>query len=124
MNNEKIIILSITTFLFVSFLFLGYEEQRQIDPTGKNSWWTVYFENPQTQNLTFTIKNTGKAKKFHWKESTKDNALPLREADVFVPAGQKITIPLMNDDLRGGERIILEISDESNNKKEIYKSIE
>jgi hypothetical protein len=124
MRNEKIIILSVTTFLLVSFIFLGYEERRQINPTGRNSWWTVYFENPQAQDMTFTIKNTGKARKFHWKEKVKGNDLPLREADITVPAGQKSTIPLSGNDSRVGEQIILEISDESNNKKEIYKSFE
>ncbi|MEI6587894.1 MAG: hypothetical protein WCO05_03005 [Candidatus Moraniibacteriota bacterium] len=124
MKNEKIIILSVTIFLLVSFIFLGHEERKQVDPAGKNSWWTVYFENPQSQDLTFTIKNTGKTKKFHWKEKVRDNDLPLREADVTVSAGQKSTIPLSSNDSKVGERIILEISDESNNKKEIYKSFE
>lgn len=121
LTGEKKIILAVIVFLFFSFAFLAYSEQKQTDPTGKNSWWEIYFENPKSQDLTFTIKNYGKAKKFHWKELEKDNAIPLQEADIFIPAGQKTTIPLS---LKTAKKIILEVTDEENKKKEIYKLLD
>jgi len=120
LTSEKKIILTVIIFLFFSFSFLAYSERKQTDPTGQNSWWELYFENPQSQDLTFTIKNYGKAKKFHWKKLEKENPVPLQEADIFIQAGQKSTIPLS---LEIEKKIILEVTDEENKKKEIYKII-
>jgi hypothetical protein len=120
-SGEKKIIFFVAFFLFLSFVFLSYEEQRQISPTGKNSWWAIYFENPKSKDLTFTIKNNGKAKKFHWKVIVENENKLLGESEISVPTGKAGTIPLSISDIKKGERVVLEVFDENGEKKEIYK---
>ena len=57
--NEKIIIFLIIFFLLASFSFIFYYEKKQQSPLADNMW-EVYFENPKSQELTFSIKNNGK----------------------------------------------------------------
>ena len=121
-SKEKKIISAIIALLFFSFVFLAYSEQKQIDPAGKNGWWAIYFENPKSEDLTFTIENNGKTKKFHWKEIAGDNTI-VEGADISVPTGQKNTIPLVDATVPKGAKIIIEVSDEAGSKKEIYKTL-
>jgi hypothetical protein len=120
-TGEKKIILTVIILLFFSFAFLAYSERKQTDPAGKNSWWEIYFENPKSQDPTFTIKNYGKDEKFHWKELEADSTTALQESDIFIQAGQESTIPLF---AIGEKKIILEVTDENGEKKEIYKSLD
>lgn len=124
MTNEKKIIFSVLVFLAISFFFLSFVEWKRTDPTGKNSWWTVYFENPKSStDLTFTIENRGKAKKLHWKEIVGEDDLILGEADITIPAGQNSTILLPVAQVAQGGRINIEVTDVTGEKKEIYKLI-
>jgi hypothetical protein len=122
LSGEKKIILALVIFLISSTGFLFYSEKKQLGSA--NAGWEVYFENPQSADLTFTIKNAGKSKKLHWKELQGSSTDTLREADIFVSAGQENTIPLSDVGTSEGERIILEVSDEAGNKKEIYKLLD
>jgi hypothetical protein len=119
LSGEKKIILALVIFLISSIGFLFYSEKKQLGSA--NAGWEIYFKNPQSTDLTFTIKNAGKSKKLHWKEFEEGSADTLREADIFISAGQENTIPLSDAGTSEGEKIILEVSDEAGNKKEIYK---
>ncbi|MCX6761915.1 MAG: hypothetical protein NTY33_03710 [Candidatus Moranbacteria bacterium] len=122
LSGEKKIIYVVSALLLLSFIFLGFSEKKQTDPAGKTGWWAVYFENPKSPNLTFTIENNGKTKKFHWKEIAEDNTI-VEGADISVPTGQKNTIPLVDATVPKGAKIIIEVSDEAGGKKEIYKTL-
>ncbi len=124
MNSEKKIITAVIILLFLSFVFIAYSEKKQTDPNGKNDWWAIYFENPKSQDLSFTIENNGKVKKFHWKEIEESTNSILKEADVSIPAGQKNIIPLSSADTPKGQKIIIEVSSGAIEKKEIYKYID
>ncbi len=119
MTNEKKIILAVIVLLFAGFSFLFYSEQKQLKSTAKNGWWAVYFENPKTEDLSFTIENNKKANNFHWKEIAENNII--QETSVLIPAGEKKIIMPDAKNLSG--KIIIEIADEAGNKKEIYKII-
>ncbi|MFA6177969.1 MAG: hypothetical protein WC694_03715 [Candidatus Paceibacterota bacterium] len=122
MSNEKKIIIASVVFLFTSVSFLFYSENQRL--RSADSGWEVYFQNPQSNDLTFIIKNNGKAKKFHWKKIIGNNVATQEEADSLVPAGQEKSIaPLFGADTPRGEKIITEVLDESGRKKEIYKLI-
>jgi hypothetical protein len=118
MDNEKKIIIAVVIFLVFSFGFLFYFEKKQLSLA--NAGWETYFEDPKSNNLIFVIENNGKTKKFHWKEIAGSNANILKESDVTIPAGQKSLIPLLSADTPRGEKITIEVSDNTG-KKEIYK---
>lgn len=122
--GEKKVIFFVGIFIFVSFSYLFYSEQKQTNSTGGSGGWAVYFENPKSQDLTFTIENNGKTKKIHWKELSQDNGAILKEGDVWLSAGQKKTVSLKGADISSGEKIIIEVLDENGEKKEIYKIAE
>lgn len=119
MTNEKKIILAVLIMLFAGFSFLFYNEQKQLKSADKNGWWAVYFENPKTQNLSFTIENKSKTEKFYWKEILENNII--QEAVISIPAGEKKAVLLPETNNLSG-KIIIEVSDENGGKKEVYKS--
>jgi hypothetical protein len=125
LSGEKKIIFFVVLFIFLSSIFLFHEEQKKINSTNENGWWSVYFENPKSQDLNFVIKNNGEAKKFRWKAiAKKDKDETLKEADVYVPAGEISYISFSISDTRKGEKVSLEVSDENDEKKEIYKLLD
>jgi hypothetical protein len=122
MSNEKKIIIASVVFLLTSVSFLFYSEDQRL--RSADSGWEVYFQDPQNSDSTFIIKNNGKAKKFHWKKMIGNNTITQEESDILIPAGQEKSItPLFGADTPKGEKIAIEVSDESGRKKEIYKLI-
>ncbi|MFA5961649.1 MAG: hypothetical protein WC848_03135 [Parcubacteria group bacterium] len=117
MSSEKKIIFALVILLFFSFCFLSYFEKKQLQPS--DAGWEIYFEDPQSDNLTFIIENNTKTKKIHWKEMAGESNVIIKEADILVVSGQKSTIPLLNES--DGEKITIEVSDELGGKKEIHK---
>lgn len=118
-NSEKKIILALIVFLFSSFGFLFYFEKRQLDSADAS--WEVYFENPKSADLTFTIKNSGKTKRLYWQELLANNTTKQKEAELTIPAGQESTISLSGKNAPEKSRVTIEVSDEFGEKKEIYK---
>lgn len=114
MNNEKKIISTVIILLFIGFSALFFSEQQQIKSA---DWWAIYFENPQTEGLNFTIENKGKTTNFSWKKIIENNII--QEADIIIPSGEKKTIVPDTEKLIG--KITIEIISESGEKKEIYK---
>jgi len=121
MCNEKKIILSVVVFLLSACIFLSFRAWKMADLTNGDSRWALYFENPTSQDLTFTLENKGVAHKLHWKELLGNANIVLQEGDVLIFAGQKNTITLLSVDTPKGEKITLEVLDQSGEKKEIYK---
>ncbi|HAI74259.1 MAG TPA: hypothetical protein DCS28_02610 [Candidatus Moranbacteria bacterium] len=117
MTGEKKIIFFTIILLFCSFVFLSYSEQKQSKSIGENGWWAIYFENPQAEDLSFTIENNGKSNNFYWKEAAGNNII--QEASVLILSGEKKTIVPDANNLSG--KVIIEITDEAGGKKEIYK---
>lgn len=124
MASEKKIIFFVLVFVFFGFSFLFIKEYKQKNSAKPGNSWEVYFENPKsTEDLTFSVKNYGKARKLHWKKMTKDDVI-LKDSDMLLSTGQKITIPLSSTSAQKGEKITIEVLSENGEKKTLYKNID
>lgn len=123
LNNEKRIMLALAVFLIASFGFLAYVEKEQFDMKNITDW-ELYFENPASNELTFSLKNNGQTKKLHWKAVAGEKGTVLEEADIVISAGQTETIPLSAAIGLPKEKISIEVIDASREEKTIYKLID
>ncbi len=116
--SNKIIIISTTLFLLVSFIFLSVEEKKQADINTKNVWMT-YFLAPKDSSLNFSIENHSSHTNFHWQIlSDKDVS---KEGDVTVSLGKTVTIPVtLSPTDSAGKKITISVTTDGE-KKEIYK---
>jgi hypothetical protein len=117
--SNKLIILSLITFLLLSFGFLAYVQTQQQSPLNQN-FWTIYFENPKDDSLSFFIENNDNEKKFHWEMSSAKGLMIKDDIEIKKGEKQKISIKAQNIE---GEKIIIRVNAE-NKVKEIYKIIE
>lgn len=116
--NNKTILISTIGLLFLSFIFLSFVEQRKQDVNSQN-WWVIYFENPKSESLNFTIENHSDSDNFHWEifiDKTK-----AKEGDVAIKKGQRKTIPVSATGMESKK--ITTIVSSGDNKKEIYKNL-
>lgn len=117
--NNKIIILSVLLFTFVSFIFLSIVERKQADINNQNIWM-VYFSDPKSSSLDFQIENHSSNPAFHWQVMI-DKAV-INEGDTSVNTGEIKKIPISMDSTEN-KKIIISVTDNKNGKKEIYKSL-
>lgn len=118
MNNKKIII-SLAVFLFASFTYLTYVEQKYHDYDSQKDWWISYFNNPKSNDLDFTIENHSGKNNFHWEIFSGKNK-PYLEGDIEISKGEKKNV---TPELKNGEnkKITVKIST-GDDSKEIYKN--
>lgn len=116
MKNNKLIIIAISFFLFVSFVFLSAIERKQSD-INRAETWMVYFENPKDNSFDFKIENRSSETDFHWEIfSDKDR---LKEGDAKISTGEIKKIPANISDFKNKKITIFVTAGEK--KKEIYK---
>lgn len=118
MKNDKIIIFLTAIFIFLSFVFLSVVEMKQGDINSKNVWM-LYFANPKSSALDFTIENHSKNTNFHFEifsDKTK-----VKEGDLTIPLGAVKTIPVSAENVVDKKITITVTNDEK--KKEIYKNL-
>lgn len=115
--NNKFIILATTFFLLSSFIFLSVVERKEADINAKNVW-LLYFENPKSNSLNFTIENHSTETNFHW-QILSDKS-PANQGDVDIKPGETKTIPVLQADVANKKITIVVTA--GNNKKEIYKN--
>ncbi len=114
--NNKIIIVFLIIFLAASFLYLAYIEQSR---RGEGSFWSLYFADPKSDNLNFTIENHSNKNNFHWEVlADKDK---IKEGDIKIAKGSAWESSFQVADI-DGKKIAIIVSD-GDNKKEIYKNI-
>jgi hypothetical protein len=116
--NNKIIVISTLSFLFVSFVFLSFIEQKKQDINSQD-WWVLYFKDPKSTLLDFTIENHSNANSFRW-EIMADGA-EAKNGNITIEKGQQKTIPVSATGIENKKITITVKSTE--NKKEIYKII-
>lgn len=63
MFNQKIILITLSIFIVLSFSFLAIIENNQ---NKLKDGWFLYFKNPQALSLDFTIENYTNKKDFSW----------------------------------------------------------
>jgi len=117
--NNRIIILTTIVFFLISGIFLSAVERKQADLNSKNIWM-LYFADPKSDSLDFTLENHSKSLNFHW--TVLSDKTTLREGDITISNGQTKTIPLSIADTQN-KKITVSVTDANNNKKEIYKNL-
>lgn len=104
----------------VSFVFLSVVEKKQSNVNSKNIW-TLYFPDPKSGSLDFTIENHSQNKVFHWQILL--DKIVVTEGDSTVSLGDTKTIPVPKDGIDlSNKKITISVIDVNNNKKEIYKN--
>ena len=117
--SNKLIIISTSLFLLVSFVYLSVQEKKQADINTKNLWMT-YFNNPKDSSLDFTIENHSDHTSFHWQILT-DTAVT-NEGDTSLSLGESKKIPVsMSSDETTGKKITISVTTDDENKQ-IYKT--
>lgn len=115
MNNKTIIYTTIG-LLFLSFVFLSFIEQKKQNIDSQD-WWVLYYENPKSASLDFTIENHSESESFHWEIFT--DKIKAKEGDITIKKGQQKTIPVSATGIES-KRILTTVTSDKN-KKEIYK---
>lgn len=120
MTYAKKVILALALFFLGCLFYLAYTQQQQQDYNYGKSWWSIYFADPRTNDLSFIIENHSSEKNFHWEISVDKN--PLSQGDTTAGLGEKkkITVKALQD--IAGKKINLKISTPKSSK-EIYKNL-
>jgi hypothetical protein len=118
MKKYNLIITS-TLGLFIIFgLFLAYTETKSMDLANAKTWWTAYFQNPKSNDLSFTIENHSATNLFHW-ELVSGNSSPTQGDETIANNHIKNISVTQSPDLNQKITIIIT---HGNDKKEIYKN--
>ena len=119
MNNKNIIITILGTIL-ISFVFLSAIEMKQAN-INSNNIWTLYFPDPKSGSLDFTIENHSQNKIFHWQILL--DKMVVTEGDSTVSLDNTKTIPVPKDGIDlSNKKITISVTDINSNKKEVYKN--
>lgn len=121
--SEKKIIIIISLFVLAAFSALSWREMKFQTGTYRNGWWGIYFNDPKCASLDFTIENEGKPEDFSWR-MIPENGDPvfLQGSGRINPQEKKsISVPLEN--IPRNQKIIIEVSDSHDSKKDIYKTL-
>ena len=119
--NNKIIPIIILGMLLLSFVFLSVLETKQSNINSKNIWM-LYFSDPKSSSLDFTIENHSQNKTFHW-QILLDKTM-VTEGDSTILLGSIKTLPVPTDSIDlSNKKITISVTDSNSNKKEIYKDL-
>lgn len=119
--NSKPIIYFLIMFLLISFSYLSYTGGKRIDYDYQNDWWVLYFDDPKSENLNFTIENHSANNNFHWEASADSGKI--KEGDVEIKKGGTEKIGLPKPDFDKGKKITVEVF-RGDEEREIYKFID
>lgn len=106
-------------FLF-SAIWLSLVSQKQMDPDYQKNWWTLSFSAPKNDSVDFMIANHSPQKTFHWKIII--NKETIKEGDFEIETGKTRTVPVSSANIKDS-KITISVTDQENNKKEIYKRL-
>ncbi|EKE15966.1 MAG: hypothetical protein ACD_11C00062G0002 [uncultured bacterium] len=117
--KKNIIILSLGIFMLSSLFYLALIERKQQDPNYGKDWWALYFENPKSNSLDFTIENHSGVESFQWEVYLEKSKT--YEGNSELPKGETKTIPVSATDLADKKVTVKVFSGEKT--QEIYKII-
>ncbi|MDD5083455.1 MAG: hypothetical protein PHT88_00770 [Candidatus Moranbacteria bacterium] len=115
--SQKSVIIAIISLLALSFISLGFIENRAKDPNLNKDWWALSFQNPHGNSLDFTIENHSNSNNFTY-EVTQDATTLTKEA-IIIPKGTTKNISISQRTSDTKTMISAWTNDED--KKEIYK---
>jgi len=120
MSQSKKIIILIIILLIASSISLFFFEGYYKNTTGGN-WWAVYFNDPKSKDLNFTIENRGAAADFSWELWLGDKKV--QDGKEMVVKGGKVVVET-NKDLAVAYKGKINVKVLSNSeKREIYKNL-
>ena len=117
--QNKIIITTFISLLFISFSFLTYTELKNKDINSQNLWF-LYFANTRDQSLDFNIENHRDNNNFHWVLLA--NKEKIKEGDVKVNKDENKLIRINKDGSFVDKKITIQVSGD-NQTREIYKNL-
>lgn len=118
--NEKIITIAVGALLLISSIFLSYTENDRQFSLSKNYRWEAYFVEPSGPGTAFDIKNDGKNGTFSWKIESEDRTIILNGKEKIAGGEIRNMKPEIPKESLGG-KIIIEITDDNNDTRDIYK---
>jgi hypothetical protein len=116
---NKYIITAIILTTFLSFTFLSYSQEFLAKNNG--DWWSLSFQKPQENTLSFAIENFGPSDKFQW--SIYSGSDRISEDTVEIPQGEKRIFELGSDFSNiSGKQISIKVQ-RGNSTQTIYKNL-
>ncbi len=119
-SQANLIIFFFVALFLVGSIYLFSIDQRYDSHKYAKGWWSLSFDNPKTNDLSFEIENFTSKSDFHW-ELLADNA-QISEGDASIGHGKTQEIKIDADKAQSDKRMIIRIS-LGTDTKEIYKNI-
>ncbi|HRZ95865.1 MAG TPA: hypothetical protein P5262_04865 [Candidatus Moranbacteria bacterium] len=121
--QQKKLILFLTALFILSSAYLLYTAKNYNDPDYQKNWWAVYFENPESDDLSFVIENHSDKNSFHYVVINGNDKV--EEKDVLINKGEEKKLDFGNSlksSFGENKKITVQVilGDE---KKEIYKNL-
>lgn len=117
--QQKILILFISLLLILSSAYLFNISEKKQDLDAEKNWWIVYFQEPISNDLTFSIENHTQNTSFSWEVFSEKNKIDSGNETIEAGKIKKINYT-PNEGLYGKITIQVSVNGES---KEIYKNI-
>lgn len=118
LDSQKLIIISIISFFVLSSFWLFFISGKYMNSDYNSDWWSIYFENPKSQDLNFVIENHSLKNSFQWKIIKEEKII--KEDQLEIPGGETKKIPI-DFQVETNEKIIIQVSTDGETK-EVYKN--
>jgi len=102
----------------ISAVYLSWMEKRQADLNLNKNWWALSFDNPKSNDLSFTIENHSQKTNFHWEMIS--GSVKIKTGDAMIAGGATWTSNVQVNNLAGKISIVVT---SGSDKKEIYKNL-
>jgi hypothetical protein len=117
MTTSRTIIITIALLFVCSFSFLAFAGWKQQQYDYSHLWWTLSFNDPESNDLSFTIENHSDQTAFHW-EILLDKT-SISKGDATLNIGETKSIPAIANDV-AGRTVTIKITTPKGSK-DIYK---
>ena len=118
--KNKLIIITTIVFFILSASFLTWVEQKQSDENNGKNWWSIYFIEPKSNNLSFIIENHSNENNFYWEIFYGGNKI--KEGNSSVAKGSALQLNSSLNINPENKKIVIQVTS-GNKKKEIYKNL-
>lgn len=117
--QKKIIIFLIVLFI-LSSAWLFHSSNNFLDQNDGKNWWAVYFSDPKSNSLNFTIENHSDNNNFKFKilsdkEKIKEDEINIKKGDIYP-------VDVNLEDIYKNKKITVQVIN-GNETKEIYKNL-
>ena len=118
MKQQRNIIIFLIVIFVSSSLWLFVVSNNILNKNEGKNWWSVYFSDPKSGDISFVIENHSDNNSFHWEVYT--DKTKIKEGDAEIEKGSSSNF---NPEISTQENQKITISvDSQGNKREIYKN--